>query len=82
MAISREIETSEGVRWTCAQAYAGLAEPGGAAEDAARKNGSGGLRVVCTPSGGRQSVALELSEGWEQSLSDEDLLDAIREQED
>lgn len=74
----REIEdAAEGVRWTCAQAYAGLAEK--AADDsAARVERTDRYRVVCTPSGGSQSVELELPGGWEDDYSDEDLLADIR----
>jgi hypothetical protein len=73
----REVTDGNGVRWTCAQAYAGL---GGADEkaDAARVEGTDDrYRVVCTPSGGSQTVELELPGGWEDSMSDDDLLAAI-----
>lgn len=72
----REIQDQDGIRWTCAQAYAGLSDE--AADDsAARVEGSDRLRVVCTPSGGSRSVALELQPGWEEALSDEELLREI-----
>jgi hypothetical protein len=32
---------------------------------------------VCTPSGGAQSVRVELPRGWEERVSDAELLDAI-----
>jgi hypothetical protein len=34
--------------------------------------------VVCTPSGGARSVRLELPDGWEAGLSNDELLGAIR----
>jgi hypothetical protein len=75
--VPREIDDGDGVRWSCAQAYAGLADQ--AMDDsAARVEGTDRYRVICTPSGGSRSVELELAGGWEESLSDEDLLDAIR----
>ena len=74
----REMEDSEGVRWSCAQAYAGLSETGAGDEEAARVEGSDRLRVVRTPSGGSRSVELELAGGWDESLSDEELLREIR----
>ena len=75
----REIEDAEeGVRWSCAQAYAGLTESGAGDDDAARVEGTERFRVVCTPSGGSRSVELELAGGWDESLSDEELLREIR----
>ena len=49
------------------------------ASAAARKIESkrGTLPVVCTPSGGEQSVRIELPRGWAESLSDEELLREI-----
>ena len=73
----REVSDGEGVTWSCAQAYGGLSEDGGN-EEAARVEGEGDLfHVVCTPSGGAQSVRLKLAGGWEDNLSDEELLKKI-----
>ena len=73
----REVTDGEGVKWACVQAYGGLSE-GEANEEAARVEGAGDLfQVVCTPSGGAQTVRLELEGGWEESLSDEELLQRI-----
>ena len=75
----REIQDPDGIRWTCAQAYAGLA--GSDADDsAARVEGTDRVRVICTPSGGSKSVELELPIGWEEILTDEELLEQIRQQ--
>jgi len=73
----REVTDKDGVTWTCVQAYAGLS--GAAAnEDAARVEGTrDSYEVVCTPSGGAQTVRLELKGGWEESYADEDLLREI-----
>lgn len=76
----REIEDAQGVRWSCAQAYAGLTESGTGDDEAARVEGTERFRVVCTPSGGSRSVELELAGGWDESLSDEELLREIRSQ--
>ncbi|HEX8432149.1 MAG TPA: hypothetical protein VF625_12725 [Longimicrobium sp.] len=76
----REVTDQEGVRWTCVQAYAGLAQSADEATnpDAARVDGSGDLfRVVATPSGGARTVEMELPGDWENALSDEDLLRRI-----
>ena len=73
----REVTDGEGVTWACVQAYGGLTE-GDENEEAARVEGAGDLfHVVCTPSGGAQTVRLELKSGWEESLSDEELLKKI-----
>jgi hypothetical protein len=74
----REIVDSDGTTWTCIQAFAGL---GGDAEktEAARVEGSSDrYHVVCTPSGGAKSVRIELPGNWEESVTDEDMLTAIR----
>ena len=76
----REVTDGEGVRWTCVQAYAGLArsaeESGN--QDAARVDGANDrFRVVCTPSGAAQSAELELPGDWEAGMSDEALVEAI-----
>lgn len=74
----REVSDAEGITWTCIQAFAGLGNDPEKA-DAARVEGTGDqVHVVCTPSGGAKSVRLELIKDWETSLSDDDLLQAIR----
>jgi hypothetical protein len=73
----REIDDGEGVRWTCAQAYAGLTDQP-VDESAGKVGGADRYRVVCTPSGGSKSVELELPGGWEESYSDEALLQEIQ----
>jgi hypothetical protein len=76
--VPREIQDDdEGVRWSCAAAYAGLAENAGG-NGAARVPGTDRSRVICTPSGGSTSVELELEDGWEEQLSDEEMLRRIR----
>lgn len=73
----REVTDDEGTVWSCIQAFAGL---GGADEKkvAARTGDPDGrVHVVCTPSGGAQSVRLKLPEKWEQEVSDDELLHAI-----
>jgi hypothetical protein len=78
----REVKDSDGVTWSCIQAFAGL---GGSEEkekaEAARVDGTRNrYHVVCTPSGGAKSVRVELPGDWEKNLSDEDLLKAIQAQ--
>lgn len=73
----REVTDGEGVTWACVRAYAGLT--GGEGNDeAARVEGERDLfYVVCTPSGGAQTVRLKLEGGWEEDCSDEELLKKI-----
>jgi hypothetical protein len=75
--IQREVQDSENVTWSCVQALSGLSSE--AADEAAERveSGEGTVPVVCTPSGGEQSVRVELPKGWEEQMSDKDLLAAI-----
>ena len=76
----REVTDSEGIKWSCIQAFAGLGKDAEKTE-AARVEGSGNrFHVVCTPSGGAKSVRVELPGNWEKGLSDEELLRAIHAQ--
>ena len=74
----REITGKENIKWTCVQAYAGL--DGKLSEETLElsENNDGTVTVVCTPSGGAQTVRLHLSRDWEQQLSDEDLAAQIQ----
>lgn len=73
----REVQDAENITWTCVQAFAGTS--GEAAAEAAERveSAEGTVPVVCTPSGGKQSVRLELDKDWAREMSDEDLLAAI-----
>jgi len=75
----REVTDSDNTTWTCVQAYAGL--EGKVAEKAAKlaETDEGLVPVVCTPSGGAQTVRLELKRNWVDDLSDEELLKAMAE---
>ena len=61
----REVRDEEGLTWSCLEA---LADPG-----------DGNVAVVCTPSGGAQSVRVELPPDWETGVDDAALLGAIAE---
>ena len=77
--MQREVTDPEGTTWTCAQAFAGLGEQSAAARAAAEKlaEREGHVAVVATPSGGAQSVRLELARDWHETMSDEALVAAI-----
>ncbi len=75
--MERTVQDTEGTKWTCLQAYAGLSDEE-TKRDAARVEGTEDrYQVVCTPSGGSQSVRLELPRDWESTLTDEELLARI-----
>lgn len=73
----REVTDKENTRWACVQAYsmsdAKVAEKATELTDNAR----GKVTVVCTPTGGAQTVRLQLDENWEEKMTDESLVEAI-----
>ncbi len=71
MSDQRDVTTPDGTAWTCIEALADLPE---AAKD--KLAGPGRRAVVCTPSGGAQSVRLSLAETW-QAMPEADLAAAI-----
>ncbi len=76
----RIVTDQDNITWTCVQAYTGL--NGEAAERATEitQDEGGQVSVVCTPSGGAQSVRLELNPDWDEALPDNELLKAIADQ--
>ena len=73
--MARDVTDTDGIAWSCIQAFAGLENDPRKAE-AARVGGTDRYRVVCTPSGGTKSVHLELPSTWE-AMPEEELLQAI-----
>jgi hypothetical protein len=76
----REVTDSNGVKWTCIQAFAGLGKAPEKTEAARVEDARNRFHVVCTPSGGAKSVRIELPGDWEKGLSDEELLREIQAQ--
>jgi hypothetical protein len=74
----REITDTNGVIWSCIQAFAGLGKDPAKAEAARLSDTADRFHVVCTPSGGARSVRIELPIGWEEACPDEEILAAIR----
>ena len=74
----REVTDAEGTTWVCVQAYAGVGD-GEAAQALEEKRAAEGrgVPVVCTPSGGAQSVRVELAHDWIETLPDDALLSEI-----
>ena len=79
---SREVTDNRNTRWSCVQAFAGT--NGDAAKEAIQRteNSKGEVEVICTPSGGAQTVRLRLDQQWAESVSDEALVSAIEKQTD
>jgi hypothetical protein len=76
--MQRELTAADSTRWTCVQAFSGMGDNAAAREAAERVAGAEGMvAVVCTPSGGAQSVRLELPPEWSDAMSDDELLGAI-----
>lgn len=76
----REVSDTEGITWTCTQAYAGLSQDAEKDTAAQVKGKEDTYWVVCTPSGGAKSVRLQLQGEWETSYSDEELLNELAKQ--
>lgn len=75
--MERVVNDKDGITWTCIQAFTGLSNETENQEAAQVKGQEDTYWVVCTPSGGAQSVRLKLSGDWETSYSDEALLHEI-----
>ena len=67
----RKVTDGNNTEWTCVQAFSGSGNEE-LAEKAKELNRNGKVDVVCTPSGGEQSVRLQLNEDWE-TMPDEEL---------
>ena len=74
--IQREVTDHDGTQWSCVQAFSGT--EGKLAERAQELSENGNkVPVVCTPSGGAQSVRLELVKEWEENMEDKEIVSAI-----
>jgi hypothetical protein len=73
----RDVQDENNTRWQCMQAFAGTDSR--AAEEATQKieQQSNTVPVICTPSGGGQTVRLNLEKNWNERLSDDALIIAI-----
>jgi hypothetical protein len=76
MMTQREVTDNNNTRWTCVQALSATGNEE-LAEKAKEQTGNGKVPVVCTPSGGAQSVRLELEENWMEGMSDDELVKEI-----
>lgn len=78
--MAREVTDTDSITWSCVQAYAGLSDNEEKSDAAKVKGEDDTYWVVCTPSGGAKSVRIKLSGDWENSYSDEELLDQIKQE--
>jgi hypothetical protein len=72
----REVQDKDNVTWQCVQAFAGL-ENNSTPISEKIKSADGTVPVVCTPSGGAQTIRLHLQEDWNDEMSDNDLLQEL-----
>lgn len=77
----REVTDKENTRWTCVQAYAGMEGKISGKTEKLSENDEGEVPVICTPSGGAQSVRITLQKDWE-LLPDDELATAIQHAQD
>ncbi|SIT84588.1 hypothetical protein [Pontibacter indicus] len=73
----REVTDSENTTWTCVQAYGTLSKENADKAAELTEDTNGEVTVVCTPSGGAQTVRLQLPKDWLESVSDEELVKQI-----
>jgi hypothetical protein len=74
----REVMDEDNIKWTCVQAYAGLNGKVSGNIEQISESAEGLVPVACTPTGGAQSVRINLPKNWEEAISDEELLKAIK----
>ena len=75
--IQREVTDTEDTRWACVQAFSMTQGKTSAKAEKMSEDESGKVSVVCTPTGGAQTVRLELTPGWEEEMTDDNLIEAI-----
>lgn len=73
----REIRDEKGITWTCVQAYAGAQGENAQQAKQLTQDKNQEVPVVCTPSGGEQTVRIMAPTDWIKKLSDQDLVKAI-----
>jgi hypothetical protein len=73
----REVQTQDNVIWTCVEALSGIESKTVEQAETPVQDEDGTVPVVCTPNGGEQSIRLQLPSEWQDTCSDDELLDAI-----
>lgn len=75
----REVQDQNNTRWVCVEALSGITEGRKEIEEKVQDE-NGRVTVVCTPSGGAQTVRLQLASDWVNTVSDDKLLQEIAQQ--
>jgi hypothetical protein len=74
----RDVQDQNNTQWTCVEAFSGGSAKAASAARTLTQDSNGEVTVVCTPSGGEQSVRVSLPENWLEQMSDKALLEAIQ----
>lgn len=74
----REVQDENKIQWKCVQALEGVHTVSKPDIGQRLQNKDGQVPVICTPSGGAQTIRLFLNKDWDESMSDESLLKAIQ----
>ncbi|PVY41378.1 hypothetical protein [Pontibacter virosus] len=77
MMTQREVTDSENTTWTCVQTYGTLSKENADKAAELTEDTNGDVTVVCTPSGGAQTVRLQLPKDWLEAIPDEELVNQI-----
>jgi hypothetical protein len=72
----REVQDSDNTRWVCVEALSAITESRKDIEEKIQDS-NGNVTVVCTPSGGAQTVRLQLPPDWLENTPDAELLKKI-----
>ena len=75
----REVQAPDNTTWVCVQALSGVSTGQDEIESKIQDH-HGNVPVVCTPSGGAQTVRIQLPKDWLDATSDENLLAEIKKQ--
>lgn len=75
----REVQASDNTTWVCVQALSGISNGQDQIENKIQDH-DGNVPVVCTPSGGAQTVRIQLPKDWLDATPDEILLGEIKKQ--
>jgi hypothetical protein len=75
----REVQAPDNTTWVCVQALSGVSTGQDQIENKIQDD-NGNVPIVCTPSGGAQTVRIQLPKDWLEATSDEKLLAEISKQ--
>jgi hypothetical protein len=73
----RQVQDDNNTIWQCVQAFSGMSSDAAKKAEELLDNPSEQVPVICTPSGGAQSVRLQLNKNWIDDMNDDALLNAI-----